>query len=391
MTSLFRSLTLAFALLLAACASSAPAPAQAQTWDGVERIVVIGDLEGDYEKFAGMLREAALIDGAGDWSGGAAHLVQLGDIPDRGPNSRQIMDHLRRLEPQAQRAGGRVHALIGNHEAMNVEGDLRYVHPGEYAAFAGRNSERLRRAYYQRTLDHLRQNPPETGLPEFDDAFRAQWEAEHPLGFVEHRQAWSPSGEYGRWVTGHDSVIRINDTLFLHAGIGPAYAAVQRETMNEAVRDALRGRPDPNYPTILTDEDGPLWYRGLAIEAENTERAHLEALLAQHGVSRIIVGHTKRASTVLPRFDGRVIITDIAVPNGYEDPRAYLVIEGASLTTVHRGARVPLTASTREQTCAYLAAIAALDSAGSPNARRAERCLTDGDTGAIAVSPDNGG
>src|SRR5688572_6124464 len=109
------------ALLAALFALTFAAPAQAVSeWDNVPRIVAIGDLEGDYEKFVDMLRTAELIDARNNWRGGRAHLVQLGDIPDRGPNSRQIMDLLMRLEPQARRAGGHVHALIGNHEAMNI-------------------------------------------------------------------------------------------------------------------------------------------------------------------------------------------------------------------------------------------------------------------------------
>lgn len=362
--------------MLAAIALFVAMPAQAQSeWDGVERIVVIGDLEGDYDKFAHMLRESRLINARGDWTGGETHLVQLGDIPDRGPNSRMIMDHLMRIEPQARRAGGRVHALIGNHEAMNVEGDLRYVHPGEYAAFADRNSQRRRAQFYQRTVEHLRANPPESGLPAFDDAFRAQWERQHPLGYVEHRLGWAPTGRYGGWVARHNSVIRINDTLFLHAGIGPSFLGADRDAMNRAAQAALRGAPEAAFADILVNPEGPLWYRGLALHEEAAERAHLEALLARHGVARIVVGHTKRAATVLPRFDGRVIITDIAVPAGHADPHAYLLIEGGALTTVHRGARVPLDASTPQATCAYLSRVAALDGNSGPVAvLDAEQC-----------------
>ena len=331
------------AMLLSLALLCAPGLARAESsWTGVERIVVIGDLEGDYEKFTDMLRTAGLINGRGDWAGGHTHLVQLGDIPDRGPNSRAIMDHLMRLEPQARRAGGQVHALIGNHEAMNVEGDLRYVHPGEYAAFTGRNSRRLRDAYYRQTQDWLRANPPASGVPVFDAAFRAQWDAEHPLGYVEHRQAWSPNGRYGRWIAAHESVIRINDILFLHAGIGPSYLPAERDAMNEAVRGALNGRPDPAFADILTATDGPLWYRGLSLNEEAAEEPHIAALLARQGVSRIIVGHTKRAATVLPRFGGRLIITDIAQRTNYADPHAFLIIENGALTTIHRGHRVPL-------------------------------------------------
>lgn len=372
-------------LMLLGCAS-APAHAQPEQthWTGVERVVAIGDLEGAYEKYLDMLRTAELIDEAGDWIGGRAHLVQLGDIPDRGPNSRAIMDHLMRIERQAQRAGGRVHALIGNHEAMNVEGDLRYVHPGEYAAFATRNSRRVREQYYDSTVAYLRQNPPPSGLPSFDEAWRAQWEAEHPLGWVEHRRAWAADGAYGRWVARHNTIIRINDTLFLHAGIGPSFSAAERAILNRAVQSALNERPLDGYADILTNQEGPLWYRGFAMNEEAAETANLEAVLARHGVRRIVIGHTKLAPMVMPRFGGRVLVADIAVPRGHPDPHAFLVIEGNRTTAVHRGQRVAIDAATPEAQCAYFAAIAALDPPQSRTAALAAACSTNTD---LAVQP----
>lgn len=369
----------AFAFLVG-CAS-APAPAQAQSspaqWSGVERIVAIGDLEGAYEKYLDMLRTAGLVDAEGNWIGGRAHLVQLGDIPDRGPNSRAIMDHLMRLERQAQRAGGRVHALIGNHEAMNVEGDLRYVHPGEYAAFATRNSERVRERFYRNYIDQVRADPNPGALPTIDEAFRQQFDAEHPLGWIEHRQAWAPTGAYGRWIAGHDTVIRINDTLFVHAGIGPSFTGADRATLNRAVQAALNGRPAEGYADILTNEEGPLWYRGLAQNDEATETANLEAVLARHGVRRIVTGHTKLAPLVMPRFGGRVLVADIAVPRGHPDPHAFVIIEGDTVTAVHRGQRVPLNASTHDARCAYFAAIAAFDPPQSRTAQLAAQCAAN--------------
>ncbi|MBL0334478.1 MAG: hypothetical protein IPP73_03875 [Chitinophagaceae bacterium] len=35
------------------------------------------------------------------------------------------------LEDQAKAAGGYVHYILGNHEIMNLDGDIRYVH-GKY-------------------------------------------------------------------------------------------------------------------------------------------------------------------------------------------------------------------------------------------------------------------
>ena len=61
--------------LLAALMISAPNSVLAQpTWDHVARVVVIGDLHGDYGKFHDMLREAGLINARDNWSGGATHL-----------------------------------------------------------------------------------------------------------------------------------------------------------------------------------------------------------------------------------------------------------------------------------------------------------------------------
>jgi len=365
MSTLFRFFVAALSALFVLAQPASAQTAQGQ-WDGVSRIVVIGDLEGNYEKFTDMLRTGGLIDERNRWSGGQTHLVQLGDIPDRGPNSRMIMDLLMQLEPQAQRAGGRVHALIGNHEAMNVYGDLRYVHPGEYAAFATSRSARTRDRYYTQYVRALRRSPPASGLPVFDAAYRAQWDAEHPLGWVEHRAAWGPRGHYGRWIARHNAVIRINDSLFLHAGLGPSFAAAPRPAMNTAVSSELNERPSATYPGILENQEGPLWYRGLSQNDEATEAGNLENVLRSQGVARVIVGHTKVTSTVLPRFNGRVLIADIAVPRGHQDPHAFLIFENGAWVTIHRGQRVPVVASTPQQTCAYLRQIVALDGGTGP-------------------------
>src|SRR5262245_38566625 len=86
-------------------------------WQGVSRVVAIGDLHGDKDALIAVLRMASLIDSGDRWTGGTTHVVQMGDVPARGPQTRQALDLLMRLEQEALAAGGRVHALIGNHEA----------------------------------------------------------------------------------------------------------------------------------------------------------------------------------------------------------------------------------------------------------------------------------
>ena len=116
-----------------------------------------------------------------------------------------------------------MHALIGNHEAMNIAGDLRYVHAGEYKAFVDRKSRRRRDAFYQNTIKYLENTLEPESLPVFDENYKADWFARYPLGYVEHRLAWAPDGKYGKWVRGHNAVVKINGTLFVHGGISPQY------------------------------------------------------------------------------------------------------------------------------------------------------------------------
>ena len=81
---------------------------------------------------------AGLLDGAQKWTGGAAQLVQVGDVCDRGPRTSEVIELLIRLEKEARKSKGRVYGLIGNHEAMTMQGVLRYATPAEFAAFADR-------------------------------------------------------------------------------------------------------------------------------------------------------------------------------------------------------------------------------------------------------------
>src|SRR4051812_13560983 len=84
------------------------------------RIVAVGDVHGAGDAFVSILQKAGLIDTQKRWTGGTTILVQTGDLLDRGQDVRQILDLLMALESQASAAGGRVHALLGNHELMNL-------------------------------------------------------------------------------------------------------------------------------------------------------------------------------------------------------------------------------------------------------------------------------
>lgn len=79
--------------------------------------------------------KAKLTDVNGEWVGGEDILVQVGDILDRGDQSRKVLDLLMNLEEKAKNVGGRVVFLLGNHEVMNLIGDLRFLSKNELSQY----------------------------------------------------------------------------------------------------------------------------------------------------------------------------------------------------------------------------------------------------------------
>ncbi len=331
-----------------------PAPAVAQAaqvqWSGVERLVAFADVHGAYAELITLLRETGIVDAQDRWTAGRTHVVSLGDLLDRGADSRKVMDLLMRLQGEAQAAGGRLHVVLGNHEAMNVLGDLRYVDPGEFAAYADVESATER-------ADRRKAWEAAQGAgsgPAFDQRF--------PPGYFGHRAALSANGTYGQWLLSLPVAIAINDTLFMHAGPSSVLRGMSLQELNLRYRtalieyaglagrleqagllqqgDAFHARPQlarerlaamaaaggGTPDTALADAvqrfqaadddallspDGPNWYRGAALCNEATEADVLHPLLQQFGLARLVVGHTPtRNLRAVTRFDGRVVKLD---------------------------------------------------------------------------------
>lgn len=342
-------------------------------WTGVERIVVIADLHGDYDRYIDVMRSAGLIDKNGKWSGGETHLVQTGDITDRGADSRKIIDHLVKLAKQAKKKGGYVHMLIGNHETMNVVGDLRYVSDGEYKAFTTKNSPRLQQLQWQHQLDWMKANMP--GFEELDiDAYYAEWQQRVPLGWVEHRQAWSLNGEYGKWVKDNHVAIQVNDTIFLHGGISQKYCKFTLQSLTEQAIVAMENY-DPAVTTILDDPLGPVWYRGYAQE-NDTEvyRQTLDNILERYGAKRIVVGHSPTGGVIWPRFDQKVVINDTGIARHYGAHKGVLELTPEGATAIYGDQRIALPASNSGR-IDYLRAVIEADSNNDQLKQRLARML----------------
>jgi calcineurin-like phosphoesterase family protein len=309
-----------FAVVAAAAVLTAVAAPRADDppcdFDKVERIVAVGDVHGAYERYVEILRTAGVLDQRDRWIGGKTHLVQLGDVVDRGPDSRKAIDLLRKLERDAASAGGKVHYLLGNHEVMRIIGDYRYLVPGEDAAFADGSSR------------ELREQLAETVKPEQRDEV-----LKLPLGHIELIRAFGPKGPYGTYLRALNTVV------------SPAAAPMPCASINETVRreittDVEKTRAEPTA-FLTTREDGPLWYRGLAQEPE-TFAPEVDKILAGQQARAIVVAHTVTPTgRVDVRFNGKVFVMDTGMQPAYvaKGRASALEIRGNVFTAIYTDRR----------------------------------------------------
>lgn len=339
-------LALAALLLLVPAAVPAASPS---------RIVAVGDLHGDYDAWVQIARAAGVIDPAGRWAAGKATLVQLGDILDREPDSLKIVRSLQELQKEAPRAGGHVVVVLGNHEAMNLLGDFRYTTPGEFAAFAGPESAALRNRVYEKNRSAIEKAAQATNPALTTQQIRDSWMAEHPLGWLEHKFAWSPAGDLGRWAARNPAIVKIGGTLFVHGGLSAEYSKMTLEEINHRVAAAMSsgdGRPT----TVLYDPLGPLWYRGLVMKDADAEELRsntvpppapmgpgeeLQLVLSAYGAQRLVIGHTPDLNGIDISADGRLARIDTGISRAYGGPLTWLEIIGGSMVshTVVRSAQ----------------------------------------------------
>jgi hypothetical protein len=323
-------------LFLAATAAFAPPAPQPS------RIVAVGDLHGDFAVWRDIAGGAGLIDGGGHWTGGRTTLVQVGDVVDRGPDSLKIIHSLMQLQKEASKQGGRVIALVGNHEAMNLTGDLRYTTPADFAAYATKDSPALRERLYQVKKAEIeakyRARDPKMSSAAIHDA----WVAATPLGWVEQRLAWGPGGEVGKWVIRNPAVAMVDGSLFVHGGISVEYSKQSIDQINASVAAALKIVSKAS-DSVISSALGPLWYRGLItrdpkvtqIAAVGPPRPpidqELATVLAAYGAKRIIVGHTPNLKGIQILYGGKLVTIDTGNSSYYGGPPSYLEIVGDRL------------------------------------------------------------
>jgi hypothetical protein len=361
----------------------------ASTADAPSRVVAIGDVHGAYTEFLAILRQTKLVDARGRWSGGHATLVQTGDLVDRGEHVRATLDLVMDLVKQAPKAGGSVIPLLGNHEAMNVLGDVRDVTPQIYRTFATPGSEQVRNEAFEDYIAFLSAHAGHVHslLVPTDEAGVAKWADEYPLGYFEYRDAFGPNGKYGRWLRHLHAVAQVGDGLFVHGGLNPTLPFENAAEVNTKVTaelnefdriwqslsskkviwrymklepalahlteelKQLQAQPKPADPAVVAQiqkllgysewmtisANGPLWYRGLTTDTEPEFTAAFDALLTRFGARYMVVGHTPMPkNTITPWLGGRLLAIDTGMLSEVFKGRASaLEIEGDRFTAIY--------------------------------------------------------
>lgn len=250
--------------------------------------LIISDIEGNFGAFRKLLQSAGVIDTNYNWTFGNGHLVLTGDFFDRGEQVTEVLWLIYSLEEKAKVAGGYVHYVLGNHEIMNLSGDLRYLHP-KYV----QNAVLLNENY---------------------------------MGGL-----YGENSEIGRWLRTKNIVEKVGHILYMHGGISGEInnMDISLSKLNEIARpyyaDTTYKYNDPKLDIIFSDS-GPFWYRGYYKATTIASMGQIDSTLDKFDVKHIATGHTIVADTITIWHKGKLINTDVHHAKGHSE--ALLIDDG---------------------------------------------------------------
>ena len=243
-----------------------------------EKLLAVSDLEGNLDHLISFLQFHGVIDNTYNWSWDKNHLLFNGDSVDRGNQVTELLWFIRKLQFQAKEAGGNVHFVLGNHEAMILSGDVRYIHP-----------------VYEEASEQF-------GIP--------------------YHELYSEQSVLGSWLRSQNSVVQIGEYIFVHAGYSPELDGLQltHSEVNASIRKTLGPPAWPDTTDVATSlawhRKGPFWYRGYFEKpakkyGPKPTSEELDAILDRHQATAIVVGHTVTGTIGWLDGDKRLIGTDV--------------------------------------------------------------------------------
>jgi hypothetical protein len=268
----------------------------------VNKQFILSDIEGNFAAFRKLLQAGGVIDANYNWTFGDGHLVLTGDFFDRGEQVTEVLWLIYSLEDKAKAAGGYVHYVLGNHEIMNMSGDLRYLAP-KYVQNA--------------TL----------------------------LGEDYMKGLYGENSEIGKWLRTKNIVEKVGNILFAHGGISTEINNydLSLAKINE-ISQPYYGDSTYNYKFLeletIFGDNGPFWYRGYYAGNKLATQGQVDSTLEKFNVKYIATGHTIIADVISTKFKGKLIDTDVHHAKGHSEA---LLLEGGKFYRVTAaGERFPL-------------------------------------------------
>nr|WP_233150319.1 metallophosphoesterase [Pontibacter sp. BT310] len=263
-------------------------------------MIAISDIEGNFDAFYSFLVKNGVMDEKYNWAFGKGHLVLNGDFVDRGGDVTQVLWLIYMLEEKAEKAGGKVHYIIGNHEIMNLYGDNSDTDT-KYVAVAKQIS----------------------GKKNWDEAGRYLFSAE---------------SELGKWLRSKNVVEKIGDYVFVHAGIKsklieenltiPEINSIARKYYGLRTKGLALNQKEQ---LVLNSYDSPYWDRSYAMNVliagvfafndplnasfHTTTQEEAEQILQFYDAAKMVVGHNV-VSDITTDYKGHLIKID--VKHGHE-------------------------------------------------------------------------
>ena len=307
-------------------------------WSGVTRIVAVGDLHGAYDHFVEILIGTGLVDDKDklNWIGGETHLVQIGDVLDRGDQPKDIFNLAIKLEKEAEAAGGKVHMMIGNHEEMNLA-DMAfdregYITPKQFVQFLPekyilKQEKKFRRKAEKRSSENSTSNGDFSG--EWGEIIDKAMGNSLSSGRIFYFKTLNAL--YGDWIIGNNVIIKINDIVFVHGGISETFSQWTLKDINETYRmelDDLRQAILKTQPPKIHDferelfyrPDGPLWTRILSREESEDFADVVDSILNNLKTNHIVIAHTPQlrvGEDEMKKYGGKVWIIDTGIADYY--------------------------------------------------------------------------
>ena len=251
------------------------------------KIFVVSDVEGNFPFFEKLLKSNKIIDDKFNWTFGNNHLVLLGDFFDRGTQVFESLWLIYKLEAEAEKQGGKVHFILGNHDIMNLEEDFRYVQEKFFA-----NSKHL-------NLDYK------------------EWVSEN--------------SEIGKWLRSKNTIEKIGNYLFVHAGISPKVINTELSIndINKIISENINIKPTTEELKLLKNQESPYWYRGYFMKHDGYElirQDEIDNICDYFKVDKLIVGHTP-VEEIKTYYNNKIIGVDVLRKKklGNNPPSALLI------------------------------------------------------------------